>query len=684
MSLPQIKLDERTFQDLVDEAKLRIPRYCPEWTNHNVSDPGVTLIELFAYMVDQLLYQINRVPEKNYRSFLDMIGVKLAPPNPARTEVTFRLSAPQPGAVIIPKYTEVSTVRTETNEARIFTTEKDLQIVPPSLKYVLTTANSQTFSDRSKMTLDKLPNPVAVFQDEPQPGNAFYLGFSQNISSNTLVVGLDCEKIGVGINPDDAPLIWEYWDEREGDWRSLELMRDTTGGLTVPFAEVELAIPSTAGQHEIELVSGSGDPLIAWWLRCRYRELSKGQPDYNKSPVIRKFSAYTIGGTVPVMHCQIIRMEELGRSSGESGQRFRLRNTPVLALNHAENETIMIEYLDERAPEIWKHVPDFSESDAKSKNFTCDPVTGEVAFGPAIRNPRGEIEQRGAIPPFDTRINMIAYRNGGGIEGNVGSQTLTVLKSSIAYVDSVNNRRPATGGTSAESLEHALQRGPRTLRARNRAVTAEDFEVLTREATSGVARVRCLTPSSNGNGNGNGNGEYERIDPGTVILLVVPEIDPELRELRPEHLNIPNFMRTDILDYLDERRLITTQVQLAIPKYQWVTVQTRIKSTNSFANERIKREAERRLYRFIRPVHGGPDPSMRYETPGEGWPFGRILYLSEIFPILQTIDGVEFVERIQLFPVTDISRGQAGNPVNEINPGARGLLCSYRHQIVFI
>lgn len=167
-------------------------------------------------------------------------------------------------------------------------------------------------------------------------------------------------------------------------------------------------------------------------------------------------------------------------------------------------------------------------------------------------------------------------------------------------------------------------------------------------------------------------------------MLVVPEIDPELRELRPEHLNIPNFMRTDILDYLDERRLITTQVQLAIPKYQWVTVQTRIKSTNSFANERIKREAERRLYRFIRPVHGGPDPSMRYETPGEGWPFGRILYLSEIFPILQTIDGVEFVERIQLFPVTDISRGQAGNPVNEINPGARGLLCSYRHQIVFI
>ena len=153
MALPQIKLDERTFQDLVDEAKLRIPRYCPEWTNHNVSDPGVTLIELFAYMVDQLLYQVNRVPEKNYRAFLDMIGVRLAPPNAARAEVTFRLSAAQPNTLVIPKGTEVATPRTESNEAQIFTTESDLSIVPPELKYVLTTPNSQVFTDQSKTTL---------------------------------------------------------------------------------------------------------------------------------------------------------------------------------------------------------------------------------------------------------------------------------------------------------------------------------------------------------------------------------------------------------------------------------------------------------------------------------------------------------------------------------------------------
>ncbi|HEX2914636.1 MAG TPA: putative baseplate assembly protein [Chloroflexia bacterium] len=676
MALPQIKLDERTFQDLVDEAKLRIPRYCPEWTNHNVSDPGVTLIELFAYMVDQLLYQVNRVPEKNYRAFLDMIGVKLAPPNAARAEVTFRLSAAQPNPLLIPRGTEVATVRTEGQQARVFTTEQELTIVPPELKYLLTTDKSVVFNDKSFLALDKIQRDTEVFQAEPQPGNAFYLGFTRDISSNTLVIGLDCEKLGVGINPNEAPLTWEYWDEQQETWLALEIVHDTTGGLTVPYGEVECYVPLSAGQREIET---TGDKLLAWWIRCRYKEPGSNQAGYNQSPVVRRFSAYTIGGTVIASHSQVIRMEELGRSNGEPGQRFKLKNTPMLALNPAEKELIMIDPLDGRAPELWKQVPDFAESGSQDRHFVCDYVTGEISFGPALRNPRGEEEQRGAVPPFGSRIVMTAYRTGGGAEGNVGSQTITVMKTSLPYVAKVVNRRPASGGTNAESLEHALARGPRTLRARNRAVTAEDFEVLTREATSGVARVRCVTPGALDKDNG-----PERIEPGTVVLMVVPEVDSELRELRPEHLSLPAGMRADIGSYLDERRLLTTRVELTTPNYQWVTIQARIKTANSFINERIKREAERRLYRMIRPVEGGPDHTMRFEQAGEGWPFGRALYISEIYPILQTIEGVEFVESIELFPVVDISRGQAGAPTQIINPGPRGLLCSYRHQIVLL
>ncbi len=677
MALPQIKLDERSFQDLVDEAKLRIPRYCPEWTNHNVSDPGVTLIELFAYMVDQLLYQVNRVPEKNYRAFLDMIGVRMAPPNPARAEVTFRLSGPQPNPLVIARGTEIATVRTEGRSARIFTTESDLVILPPALKHILISPNSQpySFTDLSGDTLSKTTRPVSVFPAEPGPGNAFYLGFDQNIARNTLVITLDSEKLGVGINPDTAPLVWEYWDELESNWKALEVMRDTTGGLTLPFGEVELPIPVTAAQREIEMPN---EALLAWWIRCRYTMLDSQQPGYNMSPVINSFRAYTIGGTIPASHSQIIRMEELGRSSGEPGQHFTLHNTPVLTLNRNENETILIAGIEDQAEELWQEVPDFADSGPADKHFVCDYVTGEISFGPAIRNPTGQEEQRGAVPPYNSRIVMAAYRTGGGTEGNVGSQTITVLKSSLPYVASVNNLRTASGGTNAESLEHALMRGPSTLRARNRAVTAEDFEVLTRQATSGVARVRCLTPGRLD------KNDDERPAPGQVVVMIVPEVDEELRELRTEHLTIPAGMRADITDYLDERRLLTTQLELATPKYMWITIQARIKTTNPFVNERVKREAERRLYRFIRPVNGGPDPNLRYDKPAEGWPWGRALYASEIFPVLQLIEGVEYVEKVEMFPVVDLMRGQPGPAAQVINPGARGLLCSYRHQVVLV
>ena len=82
--LPAPKLDDRNFQDLVDDAKRLIQDHCPGWTDHNVSDPGVTLIEAVAQMVDQLIYRLNRVPDLNYIRFLELIGVELRPPAASR------------------------------------------------------------------------------------------------------------------------------------------------------------------------------------------------------------------------------------------------------------------------------------------------------------------------------------------------------------------------------------------------------------------------------------------------------------------------------------------------------------------------------------------------------------------------------------------------------------------------
>src|SRR5215470_20079267 len=126
--LPSPNLDDRRFQQLVDEAKRYVQQRAPEWTDHNVSDPGVTLIETFAYMVDQLLYRLNRVPEKNYLAFLDLLGIQLFPPAAASAEVTFWLSAPQPEMVLLPAGTEVGTARTEAGEPVGFATVDELAV----------------------------------------------------------------------------------------------------------------------------------------------------------------------------------------------------------------------------------------------------------------------------------------------------------------------------------------------------------------------------------------------------------------------------------------------------------------------------------------------------------------------------------------------------------------------------
>src|SRR5262245_19080588 len=137
MALPAPNLDDQRFQDLVDDAKRLVQRRCPEWTDHNVSDPGVTLIETFAFMVDQLLYRLNRVPDRHYLQFLDLIGVRLFPPTAAKAQVTFWLSAPLSEPVTVPAGTEVATARTATEESVAFTVVDELLVVPCSLTHLL-------------------------------------------------------------------------------------------------------------------------------------------------------------------------------------------------------------------------------------------------------------------------------------------------------------------------------------------------------------------------------------------------------------------------------------------------------------------------------------------------------------------------------------------------------------------
>src|SRR5690348_9632590 len=124
--IPPPKLDDRTFHDIVEEAISMIPRYAPEWTNHNPSDPGITLIELAAWMTDLLIYRLNQVPDKNYVAFLNLLGIKLRPPRAARALIRFTLvEGAQAQKQRVPRGTQISTPQATEEYTVTFETARD-------------------------------------------------------------------------------------------------------------------------------------------------------------------------------------------------------------------------------------------------------------------------------------------------------------------------------------------------------------------------------------------------------------------------------------------------------------------------------------------------------------------------------------------------------------------------------
>ena len=653
MSLQTPNLDDRKFQDIVSEARSKIPLYCPNWTDYNLSDPGITIIELFAWMVDMLLYRLNRVPEKNYIKFMDMIGIRLEPPNPAKVNVTFRLSAPQPEQVTIPQGTEIATVRTETQDAISFTTDCDFSIVLPGLSYALTAVD-----DRYTDILSPLNNPdrtVSVFQEVPQENDALYLGYAEDLASHTLLLSVQSTLEGIGVNPQDPPWSWEYWDGDYEKWSQMLLEEDTTGGLNAN-GQVIVHIPGSSAMRDV-------NGMFACWIRCRAIQPRSGQSGYSSSPKVRSIVSESIGCTVPASQSFKTTNELLGRSTGKPGQEFQLHNVPVLTLEHGE--TIEVETENEGEFETWQLVTDFADSGPDDRHFSLDNITGEINFGPSMKQPAGEERQYGKIPPVDRLIRFSSYRSGGGIIGNVGEGTIKVLKSSIPYIDSVRNFDRARDGTDAETLEMAKLKVPHVLKANTRAVTREDFEYLALQASPKVARAKGISP---------GDSTDNNLSPGTMRVLLVPTVTECEKYIPAEQLEVTRTVREEVREYLDERRLLGTRLELGEPKYLYVSIEAYVRIRRGYQKQ-ASDDIEKRLYQYINPICGGAN--------GTGWPFGRGLIPSEIHACLQNIQNVDYIEEVKIYPV-DPSTGEKQDAVNRINVPYNGLLCSYRHEVILV
>jgi len=288
----------------------------------------------------------------------------------------------------------------------------------------------------------------------------------------------------------------------------------------------------------------------------------------------------------------------------------------------------------------WHEVESLYESVAGSRHYLKDIVTGEIRFGDGVR---------GLIPPKgDRNILCTRYQVGGGEEGNVAPDSLDVLLQSVPYIESVTNPFAAAGGCSLETVEEAKLRGPHMLKARNRAVTAEDFEWLAVQASNSVARV-CVLPT--------------RDREGEVTVVIVPKV----AETHPDFMQKP-MPSTELLrrvrNHLADRKLLTTIVHVERPRYRELSLAVDIIVATSSPSDRVKAEIDKRVRMFLHPLKGGRD--------GRGWPFGRPVYKVDLYHVVEGVQGVEFVDRVRIIDEerkveTDQFKVEAGELVHVVN-----------------
>src|SRR5215472_3036292 len=172
-------IDNRRFDDLVAEARTRIPRYTPEWTDFNPGDAGFALVELFAWMTELLTYRLGQVPELNYLKFLELIGIELEPAKPAQTVLVFPV---QPGftdsTVLVPARTQLSAAPADGGNPGVFETQRPLT----ALKAVMDAVqvfDAFAYTDVS-LNNAEVGTGFQPFGPLANPGSALLLGFSSD------------------------------------------------------------------------------------------------------------------------------------------------------------------------------------------------------------------------------------------------------------------------------------------------------------------------------------------------------------------------------------------------------------------------------------------------------------------------------------------------------------------------
>lgn len=443
-----------------------------------------------------------------------------------------------------------------------------------------------------------------------------YLSFNQKLEKGPTNIFFSIEEID--LPTDKIPIVkWQYY-AGEDKWNRLEAS-DRTFGFS-RSGVIEFVFP-----NDFKKTSKFGKEL--YWIRAIFEK-----KDEKVNPVINGIYL----NTTWAVQAETIKNELLGSNNGTKSQNFTLRRAPLISeeiwinevktISEAERETLL-EKGDPETKEIkdktgtltefwvkWEYVEDLLGSSKDDRHYEIDRFSGEVKFGNGIY---------GKIPPVDTNNIMANYQKGGGTKGNKPVREIKDLKSPILYVDKVFNPLEASGGADIETIENAMERAPHAIKNRNRAITVEDFEQITLQASRGIARAKCLPNFENST----------NFKPGWVTLIVIPQSSDDKPKLSLQ-------LKKQVEDYLNMYSANTSILQVIEPIYLEVSVEASIFTISAEVIPDIEKEFFLRIKKFLHPITGSYD--------GKGWEFGRAPCFSDFYALLEKIDGVDYVENVEI------------------------------------
>jgi Baseplate J-like protein len=285
MALTSPNLDDRTFEQLLDEAKRHVMRTCPAWTDLSPSDPGMVLLELFAFLTETMIYRLNRLPDKAYVEFLRLMGVKIHPPGAARVLLRFgRVKAAGPAAgeaageagegggapprrVEIPRGTRVTIGQGGGQEPPVFATSQTVTLEP------------------GKESVDVLAFHAEQVDGEPAGKGTGMPGLSVNVRRPPIVaptgdaqdldVGVEAgaEEIGSARSRQVGSKVFRMWEEVEnfaepGDDLHVYVADRASGTITFAPAVQSYAAGGAPERPEaLGAIPPAGREVRVWYRR---------------------------------------------------------------------------------------------------------------------------------------------------------------------------------------------------------------------------------------------------------------------------------------------------------------------------------------------------------------------------------------------------------------------------------